>query len=456
MAVDLDKPANQVSLGAAEYAAMRKNLQANILKSHGRDHQRLVLLEFTGAAAAVKTWIKAQIGPKITTAEDQRLQSLNSGVDGGLVTGFFISATGYKKLGLSVDGFASKAFRKGMKAEGSDEKDPKPATWEAPYRGEVHALVAFADDAEAKVIAAVTALKSTLAGVAKRLTVEKGRKLQTPDGLVREHFGYVDGISNPIFEGGGTTSALPDPEWDDGATLRLALTLDPFATTTPDAMGSYFVFRKLGQNVVQFDTSVLQLAGTLGTNPNLAGAMAVGRFKDGTPVVNSPVPNGSNKENGFDYEPDSEKFKCPAHAHIRKANPRGTTPLTSLEGERKRRIVRRGITYGKPVFQIADASFHDPSPTAERGLLFMCFQRNIEKQFAFIQRTWVDSSTFPTLLSQVGDDPVIGQDVNEAQKWPKVWGDKNAGRKDFNFESAVTLEGGEYFFAPSKVFLTSL
>jgi Dyp-type peroxidase family len=221
-------------------------------------------------------------------------------------------------------------------------------------------------------------------------------------------------------------------------------------------MGSYFVFRKLGQDVSAFDTRVAQLAATLNTNPDLAGAMAVGRFKDGTPVIDSATPAGKNKENGFDYEPDSEKFKCPVHAHIRKTNPRGTTPLTSLEGERKRRIVRRGMPYGKPVFPITDAAFHDPSLTAERGLLFMCYQRNIEKQFAFIQRTWADSSSFPTLLGQVGDDPIIGQDINEAQNWPKVWGNKNAGRKAFNFESAVTLEGGEYFFAPSKAFLTSL
>lgn len=453
MAIDLEKPAQQVNLAAAEYAAMRKNLQANILKSHGRDHARLLVLQFTGTAAGIKAWIKAHI--KVTTAEDQRVQSASSG-DGGLVTGFFLSAAGYKKLGLAVDGFASKAFRKGMKAEGSDEKDPKPSTWEQPYRGEVHAMVSFADDSEANVENAVTALEMTMAGVATRLTVEKGRKLQTADGLVREHFGYVDGISNPIFEGSGTTSSQPDPEWDDGAPLRLVLTLDPFATAAPDAMGSYFVFRKLGQDVAAFDTRVTQLAATLNTNQNLAGAMAVGRFKDGTPVVLDKVPTGKNNENGFDFEPDSEKFRCPAHAHIRKVNPRGTTPLTSLEGERKRRIVRRGIPYGKPVYPVADATFHDPSPAAERGLLFMCFQRNIEKQFAFIQRTWADSPSFPTLLSQVGDDPIIGQDINEAQRWPKVWGDKNAGRKDFNFESAVTLEGGEYFFAPSKAFLTSL
>ncbi len=35
-------------------------------------------------------------------------------------------------------------------------------------------------------------------------------------------------------------------------------------------------------------------------------------------------------------------------------------------------------------------------------------------------------------------------------------GDPDAGRKAFIFESAVTLRGGEYFFAPSIPFIRSL
>jgi deferrochelatase/peroxidase EfeB len=121
-----------------------------------------------------------------------------------------------------------------------------------------------------------------------------------------------------------------------------------------------------------------------------------------------------------------------------------------------RRIARRGIPYGRPDFALPDGAFRDPSQTAERGLLFMCFQRNIEKQFVFLQRTWIDNPRFPAIVKNTGDDPLLGQDRNEAQRWPLQWGNEAAGRKDFNFESPVTLEGGEYFFAPSKVFLDSL
>ncbi len=91
----------------------------------------------------------------------------------------------------------------------------------------------------------------------------------------------------------------------------------------------------------------------------------------------------------------------------------------------------------------------------------MCFQASIAKQFEFIQRTWVDNPNFPVSIlnpfkKDTGDDPLIGQDRDEGQRWPKKWGEESAGRKTFNFEAAVTLRGGEHFFAPSKPFLASL
>ena len=111
---------------------------------------------------------------------------------------------------------------------------------------------------------------------------------------------------------------------------------------------------------------------------------------------------------------------------------------------------------------ICDDTNTDPDPAAARGLLFMCFQANVERQFEFIQRTWCDNPNFPDNVlnlpfqDDTGDDPLIGQDQNERQRWPKKWGDKDAGRQKFNLESPVTLKGGEYFFAPSMPFLTGL
>ncbi|HYI47921.1 MAG TPA: hypothetical protein VEX35_05590 [Allosphingosinicella sp.] len=176
-------------------------------------------------------------------------------------------------------------------------------------------------------------------------------------------------------------------------------------------------------------------------------------------------PTAKYKNNFIFRTLDPKGFKCPAHSHIRKVNPRETTPLTSASGERKHRIARRGIPYGKPMPKICDDVDTDPNPAGDRGLLFLCFQANVEKQFEFIQRTWCDNPNFPTNIvnlpgifggKDTGDDPLIGQDPDERQKWPKVWGNSAAGTAKFNFEAAVTLKGGEYFFAPSLPFVKSL
>jgi Dyp-type peroxidase family len=482
MPIKLDKPAKDVDIDSAEYRAMLGNLQANVLKPHGRDFARHVFVRFTAPPAAVRTWIRGSVAPNVTTAA-QQLEQISArregrSADGGTVTGFFLAAAGYRHLGLDADRFASDAFRKGMKHQddpllggllGGNNKDPRPSRWEAGFQEDIHALVTVADDDEAVAEQAAGEVGAGLAGVGEVLTVEEGlvlrRRNAAGDLEPVEHFGYFDGISNPLFTREDLEKERLEnrnrAHWDPGARLSLVLTDDPF-TDEADAFGSYLVYRKLGQDVRAFEERVRALAAALGVDEDLAGAMVVGRFKDGTPVVASSAPSpGSEVLNDFDYRrQDEDGLRCPAHAHIRKANPRGTTPLTSLESERRRRIVRRGIPYGRPLPGVrAEGVQPDPDPNAPRGLLFMCFQQNVEDQFEFIQRTWIDNKNFPAgILFQrdTGDDPLIGQDRDEAQRWPKRWGDEEAGKKAFNFESAVTLEGGEYFFAPSLPFLRSL
>ena len=472
MPVTLTKPAEEVRIEKPEYTALLNNLQANILWAHGRTHARHVFIRFTADRAVARTWISNVVGPTVTTAREQLTQrnrrDADPGFDGGLVTGFFLSAKGYEHLGLDTKRFES-VYRRGMKSQktnvvaaitGSRNKDPDPDTWEVGFQGEIHAMVSVADTDPAVANGAADRIRASLAGIGEVLTVEEGTVLRrrTQDGEPEpiEHFGYFDGISNPVFTWQDLARERPETaareNWDPGAPLSLVLADDPHSNET-DAYGSYLVYRKLAQDVALFNQRVVELASSLGVDPDLAGAMVVGRFKDGTPVVHDTVPSpGQEVANDFNFREDREGSRCPFHAHIRKVNPRGTTPLTSSESERRRRIVRRGIPYGPLLEDAADAA-------APRGLLFMCFQQDIDHQFEFIQRTWVDSVIFPKgilLESNTGDDPLIGQDPDEAQRWPKRWDDPSAGRKTFNFESAVTLRGGEYLFAPSIPFILSL
>lgn len=476
MSIKLENPAEQFDEKSENARKMLVHLQSNILKPHGRNFTRHIFLQFTSGPAA-KTWLRNEVVPLVRTADEQ-FNAPADEVDGGTVVGCFLSAAGYEALEFSTDGFASDAFKAGMKSRrdsffgpliGVKNKDPEPEAWHGWSQNEIHALVTIADDdgnkaeAQAKKLEASAAKASAIVlhkqeGNVLRRTVP-GK--EPNDGDPVEHFGYRDGISQPVFTRGDLAKRKQgvDPRWDASAPLSLVLVDDPLSDA-PNAFGSYLVYRKLEQDLARFDKNVLALADSLAVDPDLAGAYAVGRFKDGTPVVQSNT-DGVGVKNDFDFRNDDEDgFRCPMHAHIRKANPRGTTPFTSLASEKRRRIARRAVPYGPPIGpHVAEFPKSNPDPKLERGLLFMCFQANIEEQFEFIQRTWIDNVIFPRgilFLKDTGDDPVIGQDPDEPQRWPKKWDNGGAGTKAFNFDGAVTLRGGEYFFAPSIPFLKSL
>ena len=77
---------------------------------------------------------------------------------------------------------------------------------------------------------------------------------------------------------------------------------------------------------------------------------------------------------------------CPLGAHIRRANPRDATGFFDGRLSNRHRIVRRGRAYGPPL--AAAASLEDDG--ADRGLVFVCFQADIWRQFETIQALWID------------------------------------------------------------------
>lgn len=70
---------------------------------------------------------------------------------------------------------------------------------------------------------------------------------------------------------------------------------------------------------------VRALASSLSADEGLAGALVVGRFKDGTPVTVQSS-DGLGAANNFEYlRADRVGNRCPFHAHIQKANQRVRT-----------------------------------------------------------------------------------------------------------------------------------
>lgn len=477
-------------------------IQGNILKGHGRDHIRLLFLSFKASASAAD--LKAAIKSYVTlghvqSALEQRAFEVrfNSfGIPGPLFSNVLLSGTGYTKLGEALASFDEAptlptfggdgiTFAAGARADSVIDllKDAPVDTWEAPFREEIDLLVLLADDDEAGLATVLNDAIELFAPVADVVTVQTGDALRNAEGDAIEHFGYIDGRSQPLFyqqdlqkeivDLDGEDPTLPGAseylKFDPSAAKDLVLVPDPFAAGNPDAFGSYFVFRKLEQDVRGFKQQEQALAdklGLVGEAREIAGAFIVGRFEDGTPVVlrdedglRSPIPNN------FDYGSDPTAQKCPFHSHLRKMNPRGdtvrafadaTTAAETLRQERGRRIARRGITYGDRTAEPTDPANLAKLPTRDVGLLFMCFQANIPQQFGFLQRSWANNEEF--LKAGTGLDPVIGQqrDLSHPveQQCPLSWG--RPGSVRFGFSGFVTMKGGEFFFAPSLSYLKAL
>ena len=469
MAVDLRD--TNIDPARSEYRKMLENLQANILKPHGRKESDHLVVRFAAGPETVRGWIREFARREVTSAQKQIDETgtyHDHGTRGGLVASFALTAKGYAALGLLPEDFggSGQAFRNGMKRRAfsllARNRDPPPGEWEAPYQGDIHALVSLSHDSAVDLAAKTREVSESLRPIAEILTVERGTVLRNARGDPIEHFGYVDSRSQPLFLQADLDvekSAGVDA-WDPSAPLGLVLVDDPF-TSEADSFGSYLVFRKLQQDVVNFNAGVKDLAARLAVDEARAGALVVGRFKDGTSVTLRPW-DGLGPVNNFEYlAHDRVGNRCPYHAHIRKANQRGANPFLNSEEERSHRIVRRGVPYG---VRPAPSSGPSAGGTAdgEVGLLFQAFQGNIARQFEFIQRTWVDNPNFPEPFLfpglNTGDDALIGQHPRAAQKWPRTWGRSGRflDRLRFNFGDYVRLRGGEYFFAPSLSFLKNL
>jgi Dyp-type peroxidase family len=458
------------------YAALQANLQGNILTSHGRHFAMHTLFTFSPDVAAAKAAVvRLRRAGFITSAAEQQAQTERKKADPTSQEVFgtiLLSASGLAALGMPIPtGFGDSlnppgppppaiSFAQPMRAAAAELGDLPAQDWEPAYQQDIHGLliVAYGNGADQstqpvldRLFAEAQAARAILETGATVLAVEGGHA-HVLQGQPREHFGFVDGISQPLYRTTDVAASGPHSVFDPSAGLVSLLVADPFSSA-PDAFASFFVFRKLEQNVSGWRQAVAATAARLDLQPALAGAMAVGRFQNGDPVIASGAASGppaASPANDFDYSGDRDGLRCPYHGHIRKANPRGDTDRnfgsgdgTLTPGERNRRIARRGVTYGNRASDLSDA------PTTGVGLLFMCYQANIPDQFGFMQKSWVNNTHFGRAIPGVGQDAVIGQgDRSVDQVWPQAWGGPGSVPLP-DFGKFVTSRGGEFFLAVS-------
>ena len=281
--------------------------------------------------------------------------------------------------------------------------------------------------------------------------------------------------------------------------------------------GTFLAVRQLEQDVDEFWQFCAQTAGRLhaqfpqwgGVRPEFVGAKLIGRWPDGSSVVRFPYQPGSEtdreqplirpghgpvdqveallpsealppqppaqpqavaatpshrnvsvkftreKVRDITAKPDNDflfgaedpqGLRCPFGAHIRRANPRESFAPGSQEQlaiTNRHRILRVGRRYR-------------PADGQRPGLFFMCLNADLERQFEFVQQTWLQSPTFHGLMDE--RDPIVGS------RHP------DAGTPDDGFslptrEAPVRLKGmpefvrtlgGGYFFMPGRSLLRYL
>jgi deferrochelatase/peroxidase EfeB len=268
-----------------------------------------------------------------------------------------------------------------------------------------------------------------------------------------EHFGYVDGISQPSIAGAPPTEPpdrlkvspagmflLGHPSQWSGGPGHPPYT---YPVPEPEALGhngSFAAFRVLAQDVGAYLELLAREAGRTGLTEELIAAKLCGRWRNGTPLVLSPDTAASlpyHRLNDFDYAQDPRGLACPIGSHVRRMNPRGS----KVAGGRpdKRRIVRRALTYG-PRYDP-----HRPDDV-ERGILGLFIGVSLCDQFEFLMAEWANDGLFAAGLGR-SKDPLTGAQ-DEAGGTLAV---PLPGRREMltGLPRLVTTRGGAYTFIPS-------
>jgi Dyp-type peroxidase family len=267
----------------------------------------------------------------------------------------------------------------------------------------------------------------------KVLSVQPTRSERVDDTTTREHFGFLDGLSQPHPVGpdeprtGRDDVALGEillgycNDRDDGPfPKRVDVLLDE---------GSFLVMRKLRQHVDRLNE--LEQG-----HPGVAEKM-MGRRKDGTSFVPVQPPDS----NDFDFTGDPRGVMCPFASHARRTHPRDGRPYVP-------RIARRGMSYG-PRFGGAN------DPLAERGIVFMAYCASISEQFEVVQR-WVTGGNSSGVASSQADPFLAVPEPGQPRVFRYPADNGTVVRIDLGDRPLVSLEWGLYLFAPSLAALKHL
>lgn len=358
--------------------------------------------------------------------------------------------TGLRALGVEQDALDTfpDAFREGMAARADilgDTGANHPRHWVGGLAGaDLHAIaILFArDDAESRrCIDEHDALLGRCSGVRSLSHLELNAT--PPFDYAHDHFGFRDRLSQPVIKGSGE-----EPTPGSGGPLEpgefiLGYPDEEGLVNLPEPQvlsrnGSFMAYRRLQEHVGLFREYLGANAATP-EDQELLAAKFMGRWRSGAPLVLAPTHDdpvlGADpmRNNDFDYgRMDPFGYACPLGAHARRLNPRDTA-----HNMNRRRMIRRGATYGPA---LPDGA---PDDGVDRGIAAFIICANLVRQFEFAQNVWINDKTFHELGNE--HDPICGtQDGTLDFTVPK----RPIRKVHKGLPAFTTLRGGAYFFLP--------
>jgi len=266
-----------------------------------------------------------------------------------------------------------------------------------------------------------------------------------PFEYAHDHFGYRDRISEAQIEGSGVA---PTP--GSGASVKAGEFILGHVDESgalvplpqPEALsrnGTFMAYRRLQEHVGAFRDFLRQHGGPTAEGQELIAAKLMGRWRSGAPLILAPEKDDPalaadyQRNNNFNYSKmDPQGYAVPLGAHIRRMNPRDTAANIQ-----RRRMIRRGGTYGSP---LPEGAAED---SVDRGIAAFVLCASLVRQFEFAQNVWINDPNFHELGNE--RDPLIGnQDGTFDMTIPK----RPIRKKITGMPAFTTVLGGAYFFLP--------
>ena len=492
MAVPRQRLIQAAASAAKKTEVDRSDVQGLVARSYKELETAVYIpVTFTGDQQQTRAWLAGLIDH---VTESSAFLSGKAAEAKGQVINVAFTYGGLENLGLrdrvTVQDF-SREFTEGMATDhrkrllgDTDEADPEHWKWGGPKNLGLHAMLFIFAINKGR-------LKKILDCEAERAREHKvtlGTPLDTNWMREKEHFGFNDGIAQPLIAGfgdgrvGTNGRGLEIPAGEVLLGFANAYDRIPLSPTVPDndvsarflqciedpdgerrrdlgRNGSYIVFRQLKQNVKAFWEDVDRRAQSDPAHRKLLAAKMVGRWPNGAPLVRYPCCEPAKqpdppKLNNFWYRNDLDGDRCPVGAHIRRTNPRdGLRPDTeeSLKVANRHRLLRRGRAYGQPIAQSFDPDDILRAPNEQnpnRGLHFICFNTDIARQFEFVQSTWANSTKFDGLYRD--PDPLIAPNGAKRAQDKGIFTIQHTPvrQRHHELKRFVTPVGGAYLFMP--------